>query len=172
MVFSAGLREADFGTAIVIPCKSQDLVKEAECLWLAERPLNSSPNGRISADWGCIALLTKPVPPIPEELRACWTNRVSRESCYGQLLNSAVGEEVVVDKSGFLNIPGRAPRTVRIWGSTRCLRPRRIPQSLAAGYPLAQQIADAWKDGKDFDYFRKNREHGIETFQTTRSKVC
>ena len=29
MVFSAGLREADFGTAIAVPCRSRDLIAEA-----------------------------------------------------------------------------------------------------------------------------------------------
>ena len=36
MVLSAGLREVDFGTAIVVPCKSRDLVEEVRCLWKAD----------------------------------------------------------------------------------------------------------------------------------------
>ena len=36
MVFSTGLTEAEYGHGIVVPCKSHDLIEEAESLWTAE----------------------------------------------------------------------------------------------------------------------------------------
>lgn len=62
MVFSEALtrQEPHMGCAIAIPCARpvhsiQALVEEAQHLWAAERTRDSF-NGRISADWGRIAL--------------------------------------------------------------------------------------------------------------------
>ena len=108
MVFSLSLVPDKFGRAIVVPCcrtvrSASDLVDEAEHLWAAERKKKRS--ACISAAWGCVALLENPDHPMSGKLRDGWTERVSRETCYGQLMNSANGEEVVVDKDGFLKIP-------------------------------------------------------------------
>ena len=170
MVFSAGLGAEQFGHAIVIPCKSQDLVKEAECLWLAERPSGNKPNGRISADWGCVGLLENPAHPIPDELHDVWTKRVLGESCYGQLMNSGCDEEVVVDKSGFLKIPWPKSEDSPDLGIDVLLATATNPTIVGGRYPSAQQIANAWNTpvGKGYvDYFCKNRAHGIKTFQDT-----
>ena len=95
MVFSASLSEEQFGQAIVVPFKSKDLISEAECLWTAERPPNKKPNGRISADWGRVALVENPEPPnsgrtarsldkaclLRTVLRTVNRLRVQRENC-------------------------------------------------------------------------------------------
>ena len=168
MVFSMNLvHEKRFGRAIVVPCKSQDLVKEAECLWLVERPPKSTPNGRISAAWGCVALLENPIRPLPKKLRDEWTTRVEREPCYGQLMNSGCDEEVVVDGSGFLNIPWPSSEDGSDLGVDALLATATNPTIVGGCYPSAQQIVDARPpDGTEpVDYFHKNREHGIKTFQ-------
>ena len=174
MVFSAGLCEKKFGQAIVVPYNNhvnsiENLFEEAEYLWAAERN-SCNRNHHISArcGWGCVALLENPIRPIPEELRDGWTKRVSRESCYGQLMNSANGEEVVVDKDGFLKIPWPKSEDGSDLGVDALLATATNPTIVGGCYPLAQQIADAWntRDGKNYiDYFCKNRAHGIETFQ-------
>ena len=172
MVFSEGLDEDEYGQAIVVPCRQQatdvgELVDEAELLWLAERAAGSAPNGRISVDWGCVALRMNPECPLPDEIRSGWTERVSRESCYGQL-NSAVDEDVVVDKSGILNIPwpksvrgGDLPYDVLLATATN-------PTIVRGHYPSPRQIADRWNTSngkKHVNYFRENQAHGIRTFQ-------
>ena len=86
MVFSMNLCEEQFGRAIVVPCKQRvksicDLLEEAKFLWMAE----SGHLGPISAKWGCVAVVENPDRPIPDDLREGWAERVSRESCYGQL---------------------------------------------------------------------------------------
>ena len=56
MVISPNLPDGRFGYAMVIPCKSKDVVKEAEWLWTAERDCDTQ-NKRTSADRGCVALV-------------------------------------------------------------------------------------------------------------------
>ena len=173
MVFSAGLCEKKFGQAIVVPCRrpvrdTDGLVEEAECLWAAERNSDTR-NHRISArcGWGCVALLTNR--PIPDELRAGWTKRVSREPHrYGQLKTD--DEQAVVDESGFLNIPWPSSEDGSDLGVDALLATATNPTIVGGCYPSAQQIADAWNTpvGKrHVDYFCKNRAHGIKTFQDT-----
>ena len=92
MVFSLGVVGADqSGRAIVVPCKHRahgidDLSREAECLWAAERKPGAQ-TGSLSADWGCVALLVNPNRAESEPVRKLssgWTDRVSNERCYGQ----------------------------------------------------------------------------------------
>ena len=174
MVFSMNLvRQNQFGRAIVVPYKRpvnsiKNLIEEAKRLWAAESKKEKST--RISArnGWGHVALLENPDRCIPSDLRQGWTERVSRESCYGQLMNSAVGEEVVVDKSGFLKIPWPKSEDGIDLGLDALLATATNPTICRGLYPSAQQIAAAWNttDGKkSVDYFCKNRAHGIKTFQ-------
>ncbi len=173
MVFSTSLRNDQFGRAIVIPCKSQDIIKEAECLWTAETPDGNNAKGCISAAWGRVALLENPDRPIPDEERERWTQRVALEPRYGQLMNSAIDEVAVVDQSGLLKIPW--PRSED--GTTPMvnvlLATATNPTLDGHCYPPAQRIANAWrtpKGRKHVDYFCRNRTHGITTFQDVEIK--
>ena len=167
MVFSAGLTEAQYGQGIVIPCKSQDLIEEAECLWTAETACGKNPDHRISACWGCMAVLENSKYPMSEDVRRAWINRVGLEECYGKL-NSAIGENVVVDSGGFLQIEwpktvdgAELPVNVLLATATN-------PTILRNDYARAHDIAGAWMTprGKKHDkYFRNNRNAGIRTFQ-------
>ena len=165
MVFSAGLEGAKFGTAIVIPCKSRDLVEEAKHLWAAERKRRVS--NCISASWGCIGLLLKSDCCLPRELHNRWSELIADQPCYGQLA-SAQNEPVPVNEDGFLNIPW--PRLVD--GSTlmldALLATATRPTLDNGRYPSAKKIAKAWKtcgDSKHICYFWNNRKNGIRTFQ-------
>ncbi len=168
MVFSASLGEKQHGRAIVVPCKSQNLVEEAECLWTAERRFDKKPNGRISAPWGCVALMMNPDRPITDDLRQCWTSRVSREPCYGKKIISAYDEEVVLDRYGFLKIPWPKSEDGSALDVDALLATATKPTPNKGCYPSAQDVADAWntpEGKKHVDYFCKNRAHGIKTFQ-------
>lgn len=86
MVFSP--RVPQMGTAKVLKCvrsidDPNDLVKEAEYLWAAERRQEQR-DGRVSATWGCVGLLTSTVKRMPDGLLEAWAERVSRDPHYGQ----------------------------------------------------------------------------------------
>ena len=86
-------------------------------------------------------------------------------------MNSANGEEVVVDKDGFLKIPWPKSEGGSDLGVDALLATATNPTIVGGCYPLAPEIAKAWdtRDGKNYiDYFCKNRAHGIKTFQDTK----
>ena len=167
MVFSSGLREEQFGTAIAIPFKSENLLEEAEHLWAAEDRFGGGPNGCISDCWGCVALLEHPQVPLPRDVRARWTARVEREPHYGKL-DHAHDETAAVDESGFLSI--RWPRTENgsLLEMDALLATATCPTLNAGDYPSPRKIAEAWNTPggrKKAKYFWCNRAHGITTFQ-------
>ena len=167
MVFSSGLREEQFGTAIAIPFKSENLLEEAEYLWAAEAPSADGPNGRISARWGSVALLEHPQVPLPCDIHARWTARVKREPHYGKL-DHAHDEAAAVDESGFLGIRWPRAENGSLLEMDALLATATCPTLNAGNYPSPRKIADAWStsDGrKEARYFWCNRAHGITTFQ-------
>ena len=164
MVFSAGLREAEFGTAIVVPCKSRDLVEEAKSLWEAE----SGTRGTVSGSFGCVGLLINPHGGLPPEQCDRWSRFVAGRRLYGQLTHER-DEPVAVDKAGFLQI--HWPRLV---GGSHLMLDALLATATDPTlvernrYPSASEIAEAWNTPKGRDhvrYFRGNRKNGIETFQ-------
>ena len=172
MVFSASLSAADYGRAIVVPCRRRvrnaaDIVDEVVHLWTAETSNGKNPECRVSAEngWGCVGLLPNPQRPLPADLRAGWTQRVSDEPCYGRL-SAADNEDAAVDKSGFLTIPWPESEDGSYLEVDVLLATATKPTIVSGRYPTVQEIADAWNnsDGSD-DYFYKNRAHGIRTFQ-------
>lgn len=167
MVFSTKLGEDRLGRGILVPCRSGDLLGEATALWTAETPEGQNPEMRISAGWGCVALLQNRERRIRTELRAQWTRRVSEEPCYGNL-DSASGEEVVVNDGGFLNIDWPTTDKGIDLGVDVILATATNPTIVAGRYLPVQEIAAAWREGEgkaDGRYFRNNRRCGITTFQ-------
>lgn len=152
----------------------EDLVKEAARLWTAETSGGKNPRDRISTDrgWGCVALLENPARPVPDDMRECWTKRISEESSrdgkkslYGKKIISAYGEEVVVNRRGFLEIPWPTSADSSDLNFDALLATVTRPTLRSGCYPSAEDVARANRTGEGRDYFRKNREHGIETFQ-------
>ena len=178
MVVSTALGADEFGTAIAIPYHSCNLVEEAEELWAAENNSNSAPSDRISAGFGCVALLENPDLRLPHELRKAWTDRVGREENYKTPIRMEGEDRDVVDpcESGFLTIEW--PRTVAGpplgWSAllVTATSPKG-PQRSSRRYPSPREIADAWDIPEDrdtppsraVDYFWNNRENGITTHQ-------
>lgn len=172
MVFSSSLARDEYGRAIVVPCgrarNATELVDAAVHLWTAETSNGKNRHRRVSASWGCVAVLENPQHPLPTELRTGWTERVRQEQCYGQL-NSAVDEDVAVDESGFLRIPWPVPcEDGAKLGVDVLLATATNPTIVRGRYPTAEQVADAWSSpgGRKYvDYFVNNREHEIQTFE-------
>ena len=162
MVFSAGLNKAKFGRAIVIPCNSQNIVEEARHLWTAEGGKNG-----ISACWGCAGLLLNPNSKVPAKQLHSWCELVANESCYGQL-SSARDEPVAVNSCGFLNVPWPKPEGDSNLELDALLATATSPKIVNGCYPSVKRIAKAWvtpRGREHVDYFCKNRESGIQTFQ-------
>jgi hypothetical protein len=171
MVFSPGFKE--LGQAKAIPCSNlissaSDLVHEAELLWAAERKL-PQPDGRLSANWGCVALLPNPERDVPKQLLDDWAHRISRERNYGQLSHTPIARD-----RGLLQIPW--PEMVDAHG----LLPLDLLLATAneptldnpPNYPSPEVIALAWKQASEkypsqkYDnYFWNNKKNGITTFQ-------
>ena len=160
--------------AIVVPCKAlvnsvDDVVTEAQHLWQAEQAERGKER-RISAKWGCVALLEHPKRPMPDNMRAGWTKYVQRKQRYGAL-NSARGEPSVVDEEGFLTISWPRTEDDSDLAVDVLLATATDPTLIRGDYPSAQEIAAAWNahEGEDYkcyvQYFNKNREHRIRTFQ-------
>ena len=167
MVFSPGLSEEVYGHAIVAPCKSEELIEEAQWLWAAERN-KAMPGDSISADWGCIALLENPERRMPQDLRDEWSKRISREPCYGRMFNTPIGEEAPARLSGRLTIPWPATLSGVPLDFDVLVGTATNPTIVRGHYADAREVADAWNnpEGREHvDYFHNNRESGIRTFQ-------
>lgn len=173
MVYSPALCHdvRNLGRAVAVPCchavhSAEDLFKEAEYLWAAERK-SSKPNGCVSATWGCVCLAANPAREIPPSLLADWSNRIAREHDYGKF-SGPQGEGPIVLKSGLLNIcwPMRTdghPLELDLMLATATK-----PSIIDGRYPNPSEIAGAWKgcsDPKQVDYFWCNRNHNIVTFE-------
>lgn len=168
MVFS---RLCPAGQARLVPYSHpistvQELVTEAEHLWKAEQP--GAKAHRIAASWGCVALLLNPDRDIPEDLSRGWAERVAREPDYGTV-SQAQEEGLLVSDEGLLRIDWPS----RVEGGSAAqvdllLVTANDPEITAASpwYPTAEAIAEAWNGAGDYvEYFWKNRDNGIQTFQ-------
>ena len=177
MVVSPTLGADEFGTAIAVPYHSCNLVEEAQELWAAEDNSNDAPTGRISAGFGCVALLENPVHRLPDELRKAWTDRIEREEDYKTPKRMDGEDRDVVDPcSGFLTIDW--PRTEDGpplgWSAllVTATSPKG-PRQSSRRHPSPREIAEAWNISEDrdsrsrrtVDYFWKNRKNGITTHQ-------
>ena len=173
MVISSGLAEENFGTAIAVPCNSEDLFTEAEHLWAAERDARDGSDGTIAAGWGCVGLLDHPRRPMDREERKRWTQRVQGKPCYGNLPHGR-DEGPAVSKSGFLRIDW--PKTVNdsLLECDVLLATATHPTLDNEEYPSSRDIAQAWqttKGQREVKYFWNNRNHEITTFQDTEIEV-
>ena len=179
MVFSTSLSADHYGRAIVVPyCQrvrsAADVVDEAVRLWTAETSDGKNEQCRVSAEsgWGCVALLPNPQRPLPADLRARWMERVSGESGYGKKLETANNEDVVVDQSGFLKIPWPEAEDGSGLDVDVLLATATAPTLDNGCYPTVHRIADAWNNcDESADYFYKNRDHGIRTFQDAHIRI-
>jgi hypothetical protein len=169
MVFS---RLCELGQALLVRClrdvsTADDLIAEAEHLWTAER--SGKPNHRVSAGYGCVALLRHPHQDISQELLDAWAGRVSREQGYGNVPQTA-REGCLVSDRGLLQIPwptlidGNNPVAIDLLLATAN---HPTLEGERKSYPTPVTIADAWRKDSDgnVSYFWNNNKHGIRTFE-------
>jgi hypothetical protein len=169
MVFS---RSAGIGRAKVVRCvhpisTPADLLAEAEALWKAEQPTAAA--GRIADYWGCVVLLFNPERKVPEDLLKAWTDRIGREPDYGKMTQTEA-EGRLMDENGRLLIAW--PTCVDTGMPVQLdllLVTANDPEISATrpNYPDVATIATTWNVAatKHAEYFWKNLDHGIRTFQ-------
>jgi len=170
MVFS---KSASAGRARVARCShaitsADDLITEALRLWEAEEL--SENTGRIAnAKWGCVALLYNPKRRIPEDILRAWAQRVERETGYGKVAQLA-DEGALISKDGMLQIDW--PRCIAGEGPVDLdllLVTANDPTLTGTplSYPTVETVVNAWNgtDPEHAEYFWKNTDYGITTFQ-------
>jgi hypothetical protein len=172
MVFASG---TPLGKAKVRRCSRtclgiDEIVSEAEALWLAESPDGSARkrSERLGAGWGCVTLLPNPHSVVPLTLLDAWAERVERNPAYDHRQFSVLGAPAI-DERGILQIDwpnsldtGKAIEGVDILLAT-VTRP--TPDPATGGFPSAAELARAWNEAGNASYFRQNRKSGIHTFQ-------
>ena len=175
MVFSPE-RAANPGVGKVIRCRREvngfdDLMQEAVELWRAEQPTGSS---LISANWGCVAILTSPGfvdhkdAAARTKLLKDWADITRKQRRYGTF---GFSERDVVEANGKPIEEGRLnihwPKFKNNWPLSLdlVLLTATNPEIKPTGrYPTAEEIADAWRaNKKEVYYFRNNRRAGIQT---------
>jgi hypothetical protein len=175
IVFS---RSAGIGHAVAVRCRHDvstpaELVVEAEALWKAEQP--GAASGRIADYWGCVALLCNPERVIPGEILKAWGDRVGREPGYGNVTQTEA-EGRLIDQNGLLQIDW--PRLVEGGASLSLdllLVTANDPEigDTRPNYPDANQVAGAWNAAANrfAEYFWKNTDNGIRTFEDDQIRV-
>ena len=144
-----------------------DLITEAELLWEAEELV---PNARrIAKNWGRVALLCNPERKIPKEILEAWAERVKREPEY-RAPTQPHGEEPLVNQGGILRIEW--PRLIGNRAAVDLdllLATANNPTftGIPPEYPRVETIVAAWNYAapRHAEYFWKNSDHGITTFQ-------
>jgi hypothetical protein len=156
MVFS-DLSEDQLGQARVVQCRKTitslpDLITEAEWLWSAES--KRALERRISSSWGCVAMLSNPEKEIPEGLLDGWAQHLaaSYEEDAGRLVNRRGILQIVWPK--IADGSGIIPLHLLLATSNSPTLP----------YPNVEAIATGWRS-RNGEYFRQNRNNGIQTFQ-------
>jgi hypothetical protein len=110
MVFSNELALSKIGWALALPCRCSvsnvdDLLHEAQALWVAEQS-KPSPPGPLSASWGAVGLLCNPASSILETIRSGWIDQVAKEprKNYADFPHTGT-EQSAVGQDGMLTIP-------------------------------------------------------------------
>jgi hypothetical protein len=179
MVFAPG---SDMEQARVFECKLtvsciEELVREAQALWLAESPDGSprQPTETLSGGWGCVTLLVNDQSNVPQSLLDQWAERISqerfgrvRQRSYDSQRYSVNGVSSITDQGTLaIDWPNRADTGQRFAGRDLLLATatRPTPYLDTGDFAPVEVIADAWNAVKDATYFRCNRANGFRTFQ-------
>jgi hypothetical protein len=171
MVFAPG---TPLGKAKVRRCNRtclgiDEIVSEAEALWLAESPDGSArKRSELGAGWGCVTLLPNPHSVVPLTLLDAWAERVAGKLAYDHRRFSVLGASAIDDR-GILQIgwpdgadTGKPIESVDILLATAT---QPTPDPTTGDFPSAAEVARAWNEAGDASYFRENRKSGIHTFQ-------
>lgn len=173
MVFSniCYSRGYGLGTGWILPIRAEinsfsDLKAEAQQVGIAEGISDG-----LSEHWGLVALLLNPNKEIDNAIKIEWKNLMDRRlSNHPIFTDKLKSEKSQVDRNGFLTMrwPGEVTPENRIEKLDFLISTTIKPTLLNKRYPAVYQIANAMKKAGYYEYFEKNIEHGISTFQDKR----
>ena len=159
MVFAPG---SQMGTAKVVPCINEAaslkyVYGEAQELWIAECRVGTkiTDRARLSASWGCVALLPNPASQIPKSFLHEWAALVSRERDEGGVStyrgsNYVIDNQSAINDLGILQIPwpNRIDTNTQLTGYDLSLATATRPKFAlgATKIPDEEIIALAWRD--------------------------
>jgi hypothetical protein len=168
------------GRAKIIECQHSnntidDVIREAQALWLAESRDGSPRQPTLASNWGCVALLANPASALPRSLFDAWAARVAEERysrgkvrCYDSQAYAVQGRAAISD-GGLLQIAwpvfASTGAAVDSFDLLLATATKPTPDANTRDYPNAERIAAAWRSTSNPQYFLENRKHGFHTFQ-------
>jgi hypothetical protein len=159
------------GKGWIIPVKAEidsfdDLKKEAIKMGKAEGFSDG-----FSSSWGAVAIKFNPYKKTLTSLKKEWINLIASKPLDNQLLRTNLKtEKAAIDSKGFLTI--RWPQVTNPENQSEdidfLLSTVPKPTFYKGRYPTIYRIANSMNKTNYYDYFCKNRENGIITFQDQR----
>jgi hypothetical protein len=138
------------------------------CIALPAAEQNATVSRQISAGWGCVTLLCNPDSNIPQAFLTGWANRVAQELNYSNVPQTPQ-EGRLVSAGGLLQIawPRRVAGAAAPLDFLLATATRPTLTGTPVSYPTVEMIANAWNadTGNHVEYFWKNNDNGIRTFQ-------
>jgi len=158
------------GTGWILPIRAgidsfDDLEVEAQEMGKAEGFIDG-----FSGNWGSVALLPNPNKEIDSSIRTGWAGLMSGKISNHSLLEKWKSEQPPIDSNGFLTIkwPEEVTPKNEVEKLDFLIATVTVPKLTNERYPTADEIADAMRRQKYYEYFCKNREYEITTFQDER----
>lgn len=161
----------ELGTGWILPIRAgvnsfDDLKVEAQEMGKAEGFSDG-----FSSNWGSVALFLNPNKEIDSSIRTKWTEHISCKISTHSLLKHWKSGQPPIDRNGFLTIrwPEEVTPKNRIEKLDFLIATVTVPKLINdERYPTEDEIAKAMNRKGYYDYFLKNRKHGITTFQDKR----
>ena len=170
MVFSSLCYPSELGTAVLVPLKEpisnkDELLANAANLWQAERPISQIYNREISYKWGSVGLLVNPDGSFSNELIENWKHHYESQD-FKPEIRLAANEIPIITPEGILEMQwpcevGNGNFVALDFILATAIKPK--PND--GRYPAGQEIAQACIENEYTEYFDRNRECGITTFQ-------
>jgi hypothetical protein len=162
--------KAPNGRAKLVPCtklitNSNDLLEEAVRLWQAESQTAS--NSALSASWGCVGLKMRDDVVCPDDIPTKWA-QVAKDNQAHFNIRHAHDELPLLDNSGVLQVawPTKADGKPLTEIDALLVSVNQPTLTAKNEYADPYDIARAWLKCPEHDnYFYKNSEHGIKTFE-------
>lgn len=170
MVFSNSCSGEKIGTALLVPFQNhvlsfEDLKIEATKLWRAERSDANEMSFETSYSWGAVGLMTNPSTEFSPEVITEWNNHYQSQAEKPKI-KYATDETPIISDNGLLSfefpthIDNNQPAEFDFILATAIK-----PKPNRGFYPTPERIARACLSNRYTEYFEKNRENGITTFQ-------
>jgi len=123
-----------------------------------------------SSDWGSVALLLNPNKEIESSIRTKWAGLMSSKISNYSLLEHWKSEQPPIESNGFLTIewPEEVTPKDKVERLDFLIATVTVPTLCKGEYPTVDRIVDAMKRAKYCEYFCRNREYEITTFQDER----